>query len=429
MEGETFSLVDTIVLHHNKTEQLFAGGVMLDPVYARETCAWLDPRMIRDEKLRRYWDLVRNGREPADAAMEAQCYLDVLEHMNQVVSLFHIPHFAKGIAEDVFLHESADRLGEMARAIAERKTEELRKLSQSIFENVPSSGAKIPTAAEVGLEFNISLDDVETIMLPTGIATLDAKMGGIEKQSLVIIGGRPGMGKTVAGLQVAVENARQKRRVIYFSLEMSRRSLWARLACGAARVDWRLIKSRTARPEMVKAVEDESTNLINEIGDYLLIDDSPMTTNEDIFKKVGEYKPELIVVDHLDLVNRQERGKLNEVIRVGNISRMGKIIAKQFNIPAVYLMQLNRDTEKRDNKRPQLSDIRASGEVEQDADIVLFLYRPDYYQEEENKLDVVDAEIWLEKVRDGKAHIMAQTKLDLVAQRFYPIDYKAVRRW
>jgi replicative DNA helicase len=416
------SLSDTVISHQKAAEWMFAGAIFIDSEYVREHCGWLDPEMILHPGIKQYWGDVKAGKDPAEAAVDAQIYIEVIQNMNRIASYYDAPAFAGAISDDRYLIASAEVLSKMAIAISERNTDKLKDFARGIVERAPLSAGQIPTAAEIGLDFQLALDDVSQVMLPTGIPPLDHKMGGVEKQSLIVIGGRPGMGKTIAGMQFAVTAARKGLRVIYFSLEMSRKALFQRLACGRAEVDWRLIKSRTATPEQIEKVKIAARELIDELDNRLLIDDSPMLTNEEIYRKVAQYRPDEIVVDHLLLVNEHLRGKMNEVVRVGQISRMGKVIAKQFDIPAIYLMQLNRDTEKRENKRPQLSDLRASGDVEQDADIVMFLYRPDYYQEEESHEDIVKAEIWLEKVRDGKAHVRADTLLNLKKQWFYAVQ-------
>lgn len=418
--SDNFSLTDTIVLHQQAAEWLLAGGAFIDPEYARELCGWVDPKTLRTPELQRYWAAILAGTNPTEAAINAGCYTQIVSKSNAVVSYLELPSFANAIAQDQFLHASALSLSEMAKAINDRDTEKLRSLSQSILEKSPSKGDQIPNAVDVGLEFEATLDDVGTTIIPTGVIPLDRKMGGFDRSSLVIIAGRPGMGKTSAGLQSAAETAKSGKRVIYFSLEMGRRDLWSRLACGRAEVDWRRVKAKVSTPEEIRSVEQASADLRDEFEDRLLIDDKAITTNEDIFRRVSQYRPDLIVVDHLDLVDRHLRGQMREDLRVGNVSRMGKVIAKQFDIPTVYLCQLNRAVEGRDNKRPTLSDLRNSGEIEQDADVVIFLYRPDYYEEERGNKTVVSCEWWLEKVRNGKAGIMAKTMLNLTKQRFYP---------
>jgi replicative DNA helicase len=423
MSEDAPSLVQVLSMHQNSAEKMFSGAVMINPEYARESCGWLSPTAINDPQISRYWEMVKNGCEPSDAAIQCGIYLDVAHQMTQIVSSYDAPSFANAIAQDKFLATSSAILSRMAKAIAERSSEDLRKFAQSIIESSPTQDGKIATAVDIGLEFQATLDDVDKIIVPTGIIPLDKNMGGYERATLVIVGGRPGMGKTSFGLQSAVEAARKKQRVIYFSLEMSKRDLWARIACGRVRVDWRKVMAKTAGPEERKLVEDATADLMDELEDRFMVDDAPMTSSEDIFRRVAEIKPDLIVVDHLDLVDRKERGRINEVIRVGNVSRMGKVIAKQFDIPAVYLTQLNRKLEDRTDKRPQLSDLRASGEIEQDADIVMFLHRPDYHDHDKRGETVVSCEIWLEKVRNGNAGAKAETMLDLQEQHFYPVRY------
>jgi replicative DNA helicase len=269
------------------------------------------------------------------------------------------------------------------------------------------------------------LDNVGGRVEKTHISNFDYATGGLEKQTLSIIGARPSMGKTSLGSQIAQENAKHGRKVIYFSLEMSKMSLWARMACGklVPPVPWRDVLAKRVSPETIERIKEKSRELALEYGEYLLIDDKANMTSEDIYRKVSNIGPDLIVVDHLDLVGRSNRGREQEVTRLGNISRYGKIIAKEFDIPTIYLMQLNRQTEAvgRANKRPSMGDIRGSGEIEQDADNVFFLYRKDYYEESTTAPPLVsETEIIVAKFRNGIRNIQIKEMYHLDEQWFYP---------
>lgn len=412
---------DLLAQHQGKTERLFSGGVMLDPGYARKHCGWLEPGLFIDRRLGQYWKAVKGGQDPHQAAMELGLYMEIAGYMTQVVSMYDTPYLAETISGDRYLIEASAYLGDMAKAIQNRDIIGLRSLAQCVSSASPYTGDTLPSALQISREFEALLDNIGGRVEQTGIANFDNATGGLEKQTLSIIGARPSMGKTSLGAQIAQNNAKGGRKVILFSLEMSRASLWARMACGKLRINWRDVLAKRVTPAQVDAIRKKSRELADEYGDNLLIDDKPAMSSEDIYRKVSNVGPDLFIVDHLDLVDRAGRGKENEVIRLGNISRFGKVIAKEFDIPAVYLMQLNRDTEKRDNKRPNLADIRGSGEIEQDADNVFFMYRPDYYDDAtKDPPKVSRTEIIVGKFRNGIRNIQINLMYHLDEQWFYP---------
>lgn len=415
------SVSDHVWAHQLKAERMFAGAVWLDGDFARQTCAWLEPGVICDDKIRAFWQLVKAGKNANDAAVSAGCYFEILDHVTQVATARDAPAFAEAISTDAYLRASGRSLSEIARAITERDVVKVKELAGGIVANSPVTGDELITSVEVGIEFVATLGSIKNRTETTGLSNLDYLMGGFEQETLTMIGGRPGMGKTAFGLQICAENARAKRRPMIFSLEMSRKNLWARIACGRARVSWRDIKAQRATPEQIEKVEQASADLIDEFDNRFIIDDTASVTTDYIWRRIATVRPDIVVVDHLALVNSSGRNTTNEVIRLGDISRNAKMMAKEFHIPVVYLVQLSRAVEMREDKRPQLSDLRASGELEQDADNVLFLYRPDYYAKDNDpSITLVNAEINAAKIRDGNGSFQARAKYDLVEQRFYP---------
>lgn len=415
-------LTDTAMLHQRQAERMFAGAVWMDEDYARQVCGWLKPDMFLDERLGKYWGLVKDGARANDAAVSVQAYMDVLDCVTLIATGRDAPAFADAIALDVYLREASQGAGEIARAIIDRNVTKVKEIAGKIVSGSPVSGDELITSVEVGMEFVATLNDIGGRTETTGLRSLDYAMGGFEQETLTMIGGRPGMGKTAFGLQICTENARAGRRPMIFSLEMSRKNLWARLACGRARVSWRDIKAKRATPEQLERVEQCSADLIDEFEDRFIIDDTASVTTNYIWRRVAAVQPDIVVIDHLALVNSSDRNSNNEVIRLGDISRNGKMLSRAFHIPVVYLVQLNRGVEQRDDKRPQLSDLRASGELEQDADNVLFLYRHDYYAKDADPTkEKVEAEINGAKIRDGNSSFQVKAMYDLVEQHFYPI--------
>ena len=239
--------------------------------------------------------------------------------------------------------------------------------------------------------------------IPTGIKELDDAITGLNRTDFILLGARPGMGKTSFALNIARHAAvKADKRVAFFSLEMSKEQLVSRLLSTEALVEG--TKLRTGRLS-----EDEWVRLI-EAGDVLskaqlYFDDNPAVTVPEIKAKLRRLRDvDLVVIDYLQLMTASMRIE-NRVQEVSQITRNLKIMAKELNIPVLVLSQLARDSEKRTNHRPVLSDLRDSGSIEQDADIVLFLYRDDYYQDTEPQDDGTDknqSECIIAKNRHGE---------------------------
>ena len=217
--------------------------------------------------------------------------------------------------------------------------------------------------------------------IPTGIKALDDTITGLNRSDLILLAARPGMGKTSFALNIARHVAvKESKKVAFFSLEMTREQLTSRLLSTEAMVHG--VKLRTGKLE-----EDEWIRLI-EAGDILsktqlYFDDTPGITVPEMKAKLRRLKDvDLVVIDYLQLMSSAKRID-NRVQEISEITRNLKIMAKEINVPVITLSQLSRASEQRAEHRPMLSDLRDSGSIEQDADIVLFLYRGDYYKNDE----------------------------------------------
>lgn len=218
--------------------------------------------------------------------------------------------------------------------------------------------------------------------IPTGIYDLDETITGLNRSDLILLAARPGMGKTSFALNIARHVAvKEKRKVAFFSLEMTKEQLTARLLSTEAMVGG--VKLRIG-----KLADDEWIRLV-EAGDVLskteiYFDDTPGITVPEMKAKLRRLKNvDLVVIDYLQLMSGGRRID-NRVQEISEITRNLKIMAKEINVPVLTLSQLSRASEQRSDHRPMLSDLRDSGSIEQDADIVLFLYRNDYYRDGEN---------------------------------------------
>ncbi len=241
--------------------------------------------------------------------------------------------------------------------------------------------------------------------LSTGYRALDLSLGGLERDTLTILAGRPGMGKSALGFSIAANVARAGHRVAVFSLEMSRRQVLSRLACARARINWLAVR---------QGLDDEGLGRIyKHIGDLSelpmsISDQTGLTTAQaraQIARLAAEGQLDLVVLDHIGLLADKDE---NEVRRIGAVTWELKRIAKDFGVPVIALCQLNRGVESRDEKRPTLSDLRDSGRIEENADIVLMLYRESYYTRSNNH----SVEVLIRKNRDGEANVKAELFFD-----------------
>ena len=238
--------------------------------------------------------------------------------------------------------------------------------------------------------------------LSTGLSAVDAKINGLNKSDLLLLAARPGMGKTSMALNVALSAARESgKTVAIFSLEMSKEQLVTRLIASEGLVEnTRLVTGNLRESDWQRIAEAASSLSRMDIR----IDDNPLLTVADMHAKCRRLDNlGLVVIDYLQLMT-SAGGKgysgENRQQAVSDISRMLKIMAKELQVPVLCLSQLSRANEKRDDKRPMLSDLRESGAIEQDADIVLFLYRDDYYNSDSEKRNV--AECIVAKNRHGE---------------------------
>ena len=237
--------------------------------------------------------------------------------------------------------------------------------------------------------------------VPTGFTELDYKTAGLHPSDLVLIAARPAMGKSAFALNIAA-NAALKANVpvVVFSLEMSKEQMVNRILCSEAMVDSN--KVRTGKLD-----EEDWEKLAGSIGPLseaeIYIDDTPGISVMEIRAKCRKLKLEknigLVVIDYLQLVQGTNKRGGSREQEISEISRSLKMLAKEIGVPVIALSQLSRAVEQRPDHRPMLSDLRESGAIEQDADIVMFLYRDDYYNQESEKKDI--AEVIIAKHRGG----------------------------
>ena len=278
------------------------------------------------------------------------------------------------------------------------------------------------------MKFNLALDqsismaeqamknDQGIVGVPTGLTDLDEKLGGLHKSDLVIIAGRPSMGKTALATNIAYHAAKNiqlkgtKSSVAFFSLEMSSEQLSTRILSEQSR-----IKSNDIRRG--KATEEELSRYIETSRDIyelpLYIDETPAIAISTLSNRARRIKRKnglsLIVVDYIQLMRTNSKRNDGRVQEISEITQGLKALAKELSVPVLALSQLSRAVEQRDDKKPQLADLRESGSIEQDADVVLFVFREEYYEEKKQpKLGSIEHAEWQSKMSDiaGLAEIL-----------------------
>ena len=318
------------------------------------------------------------------------------------------------------------RLIEKSNSIAKRCFED-RGDVDSVIDFAESSIFEIsenkirPTFYPIGKIIESNIDVLEERQgnraLVTGVATgftkLDELTAGLQKSDLVILAGRPGMGKTALALNIAKNAAVDANiPVAIFSLEMSKEQLSLRMLSSEARIDSsRLRRGFISQDDWIKITD--SAGVLSQAP--IFIDDSPNITALEIRAKSRRLKMEkdigLIIIDYLQLMKGRASAERRD-LEISEISRSLKALAKELDLPVVALSQLNRKLEERSDKRPQLADLRESGALEQDADVVAFLYRDELYNRDENNPNKGKAELILSKQRNGPTGFTILTFLD-----------------
>ncbi|MFZ1986316.1 MAG: replicative DNA helicase [Desulfatitalea sp.] len=248
--------------------------------------------------------------------------------------------------------------------------------------------------------------------IPTGYTRLDNMTSGLQGSDLIILAARPAMGKTALALNIARNAALGANiPVAVFSLEMSKEQLSMRMLCSEARVDSSRLRSGFLNPEDWARITDAASTL-SEAPIY--IDDSPDISATSIRTKSRRLKMDkdlgLIIIDYLQLMRGHESSERRD-LEISDTSRSLKLLAKELNVPVLALSQLNRKLEERSDKRPQLSDLRESGALEQDADVVAFIYRDEVYNKDENNPNRGTAEVIISKQRNGPTGVVPLTFL------------------
>ena len=408
-----------------EAEEAVLGCVLINPESYFDVAQHLKPDDFHLHKHRWVWDAfvrLHEQRIPVDlltVAGELERHHQLAEiggnaFLTHLVNIVPTSLHAAAYAQIVAREAMRRRLLDAASTVAKLALEEGRDIDQVVNQAeaaifAASEGRQSRELKPISEEIALYYDRVkhlyenrgELVGVPTGLIDLDRLLGGLQNSDLIIIAGRPGSGKTGFMLSVA-KNAAQihKKNVAVFSLEMSNEQLVQRLISQETSIDSsRLRKGELDDDDWPTFIQ--AANALSEAHIYL--DDTPAISPLQLRAKARrldlEYGLDLIIVDYLQLMQAETRTE-NRVQEVSYISRNLKALARELNVPVLAGAQLSRAVEQRTDKRPVLSDLRESGSLEQDADIVLFIHRPDMYEKERTNL----AELIVSKHRNGPTH-------------------------
>jgi replicative DNA helicase len=332
------------------------------------------------------------------------------EYLGDLYSLIttedHIKTYERFVLEEFKIRKTKELMSSLDDVQTPRDMQKLHLLVQEANElleqNQDSEFDLIDTLVE--LNDDIDKDKEEVNGIPTGYPNLDRILDGLDQEELIILAARPSMGKTALALGITNNACQANHFVNFFSLEMSDKSLLTRMISSIGNINSMKIKNARKRFDASDWIKyQQAQGVVSGYKHNLCIDDRSKVTVQEIRSKVKQNqrkhpnKRHLVVIDYLTLI--QGSGRKERHIEVGEITRNLKRLARELKVPVVVLAQLSRAVEQRQNKRPMLSDLRDSGEIEQDADKILFLYRDDYYDKESENKNVI--EVIAAKNRNG----------------------------
>ncbi len=376
---------------------------------------------------------ILKGRD-GESATGGVAYLSEL--ISSVPTIANAADYARMVKEKSILRKTIAVSQEIAASAYQGVTELdefLDRTEQAIFaiaeEKIkPSYYSMTEMSKEAMKEIEKLYEKKEMVTgIPSGFRDLDSKTAGFQRSDMIVVAARPGMGKTALCLNVALHAAlRNKIPVAIFSLEMSRQQLALRMICSEARVEFQRLRTGYL-------TQDEINKIVASVGRLseapIYTDDSGALSALELRAKARRLKKDrkigLVIVDYLQLMRGSStRGNLeSRVQEISEISRSLKALAKELDIPVIAISQLNRGVESRTDKRPQMSDLRESGAIEQDSDLILFIYREEMY-DRENEEKKGKAEVIIGKQRNGPmgvvelAFLSRYTRFEDLAREF-----------
>jgi replicative DNA helicase len=306
------------------------------------------------------------------------------EHYGRTIHDLHLRRELITIGQDVVTDAFRHDLDDPAVEQIERAEQKLYQLATAGQVESHSASMAVAVDAAIAAAEQVYKADGRVIGITTGLTDLDRRLGGLQPTDLVVLAGRPSMGKSALATCIAKAAADAGNQVLFFSLEMPRIQLASRQLAGIAGISVERMRAGPISQSDMQAIVDAREPLARL---PVTIDDTARPSVAQLHTRSRRHKRRhglgLVVIDYLQLI-AGDRGRFeNRVQEVSEITRGLKAIAKELNVPVLALSQLNRDVERREDKRPMLADLRDSGSIEQDADIVIFLYRDEHYAAQE----------------------------------------------
>ena len=417
-------LLSRAMPHSPEAEQAVLGSMLIDADCVKDVMGKLQPQDFYLKQNREIFETIYSmfiysrpidgvtvAREMEKAGVyheDTRAYL--LQLMEVTPTSANVMEYASIIRDKALLRAMAKAAGDISSMVQEgvgTAGDLLSAAEQKIYAIRQGRGSQEMTPVKAVLpdvmeQLGKLMGSTEPPGLSTGLSAVDRKINGLNKSDLLLLAARPGMGKTSMALNIALAAAKASgKTVAIFSLEMSKEQLVTRLLANEGLIEnTRLSTGNLRESDWMKIMQ--ASSVLNETD--IRIDDNPLLTVADMNSKCRRLENlGLVVIDYLQLMT-SAGGKgysgENRQQAVADISRMLKIMAKELQVPVLCLSQLSRANEKREDKRPMLSDLRESGAIEQDADIVMFLYRDDYYNEDSEKRNI--AECIVAKNRHGE---------------------------
>ncbi|MEA3335194.1 MAG: replicative DNA helicase [Chloroflexota bacterium] len=422
-----FTPRDRFVPANPEAEEAVLGSLMIDPDAVIKVASFLKADDFYQEKNNWIFQAIldlHERREPADFVtvsdeLERRRQLDevggpsyVLDLINAVPTAIHVEHYARIVERTSVLRKLIRAAGQIAQLAYEETSEDVQEIVDRA-EQVVFGIAENRTQRDLTPVRSIMADVVdridflyhhrgEILGVPTGFKLLDRMLGGLQKSDLVILAARPSVGKTSMAISIAQNAARKYgKRVAIFSLEMSNEQLVQRMLAAETGIDSQRLRMGNIHGEDEWHKLMEAAGALSEA--HVFIDDTPALSAMELRTKArrlyAEHDVDLIVVDYLQLMHGGTGRSENRVQEISAISRGLKGLARELNVPVLALSQLSRAVEARQDKRPILSDLRDSGSIEQDADVVMFIYREEMYIEDTERQNIAD--VIVTKHRNG----------------------------
>jgi len=410
--------------HSLEAEEAVLGSVLIDPESLFRVLPFLSPGDFFIVKNQWIWESIlglHERREPIDfltvceelerreqlAEVGGQAYISHL--INVVPTAIHAEGYGRIVEQTSIrrrLLTAASDIAQLAYEEAQEVDEVIDRAEQALFGvSERRVSRELVPIAEIIRSYYARIEYLyehrgEPLGVPTGFVDLDRLMGGLQRSDLIIIAARPGVGKTSLMLSLGLHASRRiHQRVAIFSLEMSNEQVVQRLVSQETGIDSQRLRLGDLHEDEWPLFVEASSALSSA---SLFVDDTPSISALQLRTKArrlhAEHGLDLIIVDYLQLMTGDMRSE-NRVQEISYISRSLKGLARELNVPVLAASQLSRAVEQRSDKRPMLSDLRESGSIEQDADVVMFIYRDDMYDQTSERRNV--AEIIVAKHRNG----------------------------